>query len=1137
MKFSNAKFTLSASDLANHLSCKHLTELNRSLAKGEIAPPSWRDPDRDRLRELGMAHENAFVEHLRNKGLQISELRDEKGENASERTIAAMREGKDVIVQATLQGEGWHGRADILYRVDEPSELGNWSYEVIDTKLGQNTKGGTVLQLCLYTELVGKIQGRMPVQMHVVKPGDGFEWECFRFDDFKAYYQLVRGQLLETVAAASSQATYPNPVPHCDVCRWWKECDTKRHDDDHLSLVAGMPALHRSELERQDTKTLAQFAGAETSLVEKPKHGTPETYRKLQAQAKIQLAGRVKEELISNFLPLAPGYGFFRLPKPSAGDIFFDIESDAFIEGGGLEYLFGYAFTDDSGGPLFRGLWALNHQEEKQMFEQFIDFVTERWQKYPNMFIYHFAPYEPAALKRLMGRHNTRQIELDELLRGGRFVDLHAVAKQGLLASVESYGLKELEKFCEFRREVELRTASSARRRLEYTLELGAASELTDRDRELVEAYNRDDCFATLALRDWLEEKRQELLDQGHTVPRPEPKDEQASENVQEHQQEIQQVYERLLAGLPEDEPARNPEEQAKWLLAQLLTYFDREGKCAWWEFFRRHGLDHEALLEERKAVAGLEFIRKIPPEGRSRVPVHCYGFPFQEAAFHEGDELHEVGGEKIGKVESIDHARSILNIKKQLKTVDIHPPAVFVNEVVRPKPLDSSLLALGHSVADEGVYERCSFRAARDLLLKNRPRVSETENQPLQRTDEDILDAAIRLARSLDHSVLAIQGPPGTGKTYTAARMILELVRLGKRIGVTAVGHKVIRNLLEETLRAAAEKGLKIEAVHKGREKEESLRNGLQIELNNDTALAALEEGKVVGGTAWLWSREDAVETVDYLFVDEAGQMSLAHVLAAARSAHNLILLGDPQQLEQPQKGAHPAGTDVDALTHLLDGADTMPPDKGLFIETTRRLHPDLAKFTSELYYEKRLKTLAGLERQAISGDTRFAGSGLFYTPVVHEGNQNNSPEEVETVARIVADLLKPAIEWTNENGRSKTLGTKDILIVAPYNAQVGALQNRLPEIRVGTVDKFQGQEAPVVIYSMASSSAEDAPRGMGFLYSPNRLNVATSRARCICILVAAARLLEPDCRTPEQMRWANGLCRFRELATVVNI
>ena len=1086
-----------------------------------------------------MAHENAFVEHLRNKGLQVTELREEKGENASERTVAAMREGKDVIVQATLQGEGWHGRADILYRVDQPSELGSWSYEVIDTKLGQNTKGGTVLQLCLYTELVEKIQGQMPVQMHVVKPGDDFEWECFRFDDFKAYYQLVRGQLLETVAAASSQVTYPNPVPHCDVCRWWKECSTKRHDDDHLSLVAGMPSLHRSELERQETKTLTQFAGAETSLVEKPKHGTPETYRKLQAQAKIQLAGRVKEKLISNFLPLEPGYGFFRLPKPSAGDIFFDIESDAFIDGGGLEYLFGFTFTDDGDDPKFTGLWALNLQQEKQMFEQFIDFVTERRQKYPDMFIYHFSPYEPAALKRLMGRHNTRQIELDELLRGERFIDLHAITKQALLASVESYGLKELEKFCEFKREVELRTASSARRRLEYTLELGAASELTDLDRGLVEAYNRDDCLATLAVRDWLEEKRRELVGQGNTIPRPEPKDEQASENVQEHHQEIQELYERLLAGLPEDDTPRQPEEQAKWLLAQLLTYFDRETKCAWWEFFRKHGLDPETLMEERKAVSGLRFIREIPPEGRSRVPVHCYRFPFQEEAFHEGDELHEVGGEQIGKVESIDHAGSILNIKKQLKTVGIHPSAVFVNEVVRPKPLDSSLLALGHAVVDEDVSERYSFRAARDLLLKNRPRVAEGENQPLQRKDEDSLDAAIRLARNLDNSVLAIQGPPGTGKTYTAARMIVELLRSGKRIGVTAVGHKVIRNLLEETLRAAAEKGIKIEIVHKAKanEKEECLPHGLQIESNNDNALAALKEGKVVGGTAWLWSREDAIESVDYLFVDEAGQMSLAHVLAAARSTHNLILLGDPQQLEQPQKGAHPEGTDVDALTHLLDGNDTMPADKGLFIETTRRLHPNIAEFTSELYYEGRLKTLPGLERQAIRGDTPFAGSGLFYTPVVHEGKQNNSPEEVETVARIVADLLKPGIEWTNENGQSKTLGTKDILIVAPYNAQVGALQNCLSEIRVGTVDKFQGQEAPVVIYSMASSSAEDAPRGMGFLYSPNRLNVATSRARCICILVAAPRLLEPDCRTPEQMRWANGLCRFRELAAVVNI
>jgi uncharacterized protein len=289
-----------------------------------------------------------------------------------------------------------------------------------------------------------------------------------------------------------------------------------------------------------------------------------------------------------------------------------------------------------------------------------------------------------------------------------------------------------------------------------------------------------------------------------------------------------------------------------------------------------------------------------------------------------------------------------------------------------------------------------------------------------------------------------------------------------------------------------------------------------------------------VVGGTAWLWARDDAVGKVDCLFVDEAGQLSLAHALAAARCAKNLVLLGDPRQLEQPQQGAHPEGADVAALAHVLDGRETIAEEQGLFLDVTWRLHPDLCKFTSEAFYEGRLRARPELERQAVGGDVPFAGSGLFFVPVAHEGNQSSSPEEVDAVAGIAAGLLRPGVTWTDEHGASYPLRPEDLLVVAPYNAQVGALSQRLPHLRVGTVDKFQGQQAPVVVYSLTSSSADDAPRGMAFVFSPNRLNVATSRARCACILVGTERLFEPACRTPEQMRWANALCRYRELAAV---
>ncbi len=365
---------------------------------------------------------------------------------------------------------------------------------------------------------------------------------------------------------------------------------------------------------------------------------------------------------------------------------------------------------------------------------------------------------------------------------------------------------------------------------------------------------------------------------------------------------------------------------------------------------------------------------------------------------------------------------------------------------------------------------------------------------------------------------------------------MIVALAREGKRIGVTAVSHKVIQNLLEEALRAAAAQGFPLKAVHKDSGPDPAVPDGIEMTDDNDRARAALREGKVAGGTAWFWAREEMIGSLDYLFIDEAGQMSLAHALAVGRSAANLVLLGDPQQLEQPQRGAHPEGAEVAALVHVLQGKKTIPDQAGLFLDETWRLHPSICAFTSELYYEGRLESRKGLEKQKLNGAGPFAGSGLFYVPVEHEGNQNSSPEEVEAVARIVRALGGSRVTWTDSQGSSKKLGGAHILVVAPYNAQVAALSRELGgEARVGTVDKFQGQQAPVVIYSMTSSSAQDAPRGMSFLYSPNRLNVATSRARCACILVAAPRLLEPECSSPEQMLWANGLCRYREMAKEV--
>jgi uncharacterized protein len=273
----------------------------------------------------------------------------------------------------------------------------------------------------------------------------------------------------------------------------------------------------------------------------------------------------------------------------------------------------------------------------------------------------------------------------------------------------------------------------------------------------------------------------------------------------------------------------------------------------------------------------------------------------------------------------------------------------------------------------------------------------------------------------------------------------------------------------------------------------------------------------------------------VDVLFIDEAGQMSLADVLAVSQAAKKLVLLGDPQQLERPQKGSHPVGAEKSALEHLLNGQKTISQDMGFLLPQTWRLHPSVCSYTSEVFYEDKLSSHSVTHNRVLQGHASMNGAGLWFVAADHQGNRNSSPEEVEIVTQLVQGLLKPEVRWFRSIGNQRQVKADDILIVAPYNAQVADLSARLPNLRIGTVDKFQGQEAPVVIYSLTTSSPEDAPRGMEFLFSLNRLNVATSRAMTAVIVVANPRLFEPDCRTPRQMQLANALCRYRELATPV--
>jgi AAA domain/RNase_H superfamily len=864
-------------------------------------------------------------------------------------------------------------------------------------------------------------------------------------------------------------------------------------------------------------------------------------------------AGRIQYELLAPERDaagaLAPNRGLLALPEPVAGDLFFDIEGARYYSEDstefGLQYLFGVVDTaevDESGTPRYTQIWAFDRRGEKRAFGELIDFITERKQRTPGLHVYHYNHYEPTAVDhltelhetrqeavgRLMGRFATREDEVDDLFRLGVFVDLYRVVRQGIRAGVESYSIKRLEPLCGYARQVDLRDATAGLVAFEAALEDGTAA--GDHDgRRVVAGYNEDDCRATLALRDWLEERRAELAARlGEDLPRPAV----AEEAHATQDPGVTRIRAALLAGVPPDPAVRSGEQKAKALLADLLDWHRREAKPAWWRYFYLRTLSPGELIGEPAALGGLtggDVVRAVKKSVLRR-----FAFPPQEHRFSVGDTAYDPATGRGWTVWGVDDAHGVIDLKIGGGYDGPLPAALVAGGPVDTRKQQDRLRDLGERVVREGVSGQ---DAATALLLRLRPADGTGQGEPLRAGGETAGEAAVRLAAALRHSYLPIQGPPGTGKTFTAADQILELISSGRTVGITGPSHAVIHNLIDAVLRRASERG----AAPRIGQRADNANPHLPARAKG-MSYGRLERGlrdhdlDVAAGTSWMWSREQFAASTDTLFVDEAGQLSLADVLAMAGAAKNLVLVGDPQQLAQPSQAVHPPGAGVSALEHILGDHATMPADAGLLLDRTWRMHPALCRYTSEIFYDGKLTTVGGLERQEILGEVLPSGAGLRVLEIAHEGNTSASAEEAGLVADLVCDLL--GREWQDKDGSRHAITPGHVLVVTPYNAQIRAIADALAQagcptgIQVGTVDKFQGREAPVTIYSMATSSADEASRGLEFLYDPHRLNVATSRARAMAIIVASPRLVQVSCRTPRQMTLVNALCRAWETA-----
>ncbi len=1070
------KLVLSPTDVTKHLGCSHITTLDLLKLDGQ-ATPSEPDEALELIFKLGLAHEGDYLATLRATRTSVVEIPDTHTGSREAReaeTLAAMRQGVDVIYQGVFFDGDWGGQPDFLVRVEEPSILGSWSYEIQDTKLARKLKVAALLQMAAYAERLEHLQGVPPKHLYVVT-GDK-EIRGWRLIDVAAYARRVQRRLREAVE--SRPATEPVPVAHCGQCNWLDRCSEQWRRQDDLSLVAFMRTDHRETLKAAGIATLAQLAV--THPDDLPRRISRSTRERLTHQAALQLSERQHKLPRYDLLAPVPRTGLLRLPPPNVGDVYLDFEGDPYAEGGeGREYLAGIGGTDGS----FTALWGNTRAEERQLTIDLTDRLLQQWHDHPNMHVYHYAPYEVTALKRLVDRHRVRESELDQLLRGEVFIDLYAVVRQGLRISKSSYSIKKLEAFYwqQVRgHDLDVADAMSSVIAYERWMEDQNPQILAD-----IETYNRTDVDSTYALHRWLEERRLELEVLHGAQPR--PADQPADPARPPGEREL---AERALA--------QDLIDADELLLAGLVQFHRREARPAYWEIFRLEALDEDELVDDPAALGGLSAPVAVGAIRRSNL--YRYEFPAQDTKIQAGDAVYDVDELKgAGTVHEIDPEAGYVVLRRQ---GDARAVRGFTEKTV-----------LGDQVIRDAIAD-----VARERLSGQ----SSLGTALLDRRVPPLLTTVREAGLALNGQVLAVQGPPGTGKTSQGAGLVRALLDAGRTVGITAMSHEVIGGFLRKVDR---------DGIQRCGEDKHCGTARIARADSTDDVLAALDRGtRLVGGTSWLWCDPRLQGRLDVLLVDEAGQFALANAVGVSRAARSLILLGDPQQLPQVTQTDHPDHAGRSALAHMLDGHETMPAGRGLFLGTTHRMHPSIAAFVSDLAYDGRLHAAEQLDRQRVASSL-LTGSGLRAIPVEHVGNSAAAEQEVVEVEALWHAFTQGT--FTGRDGRERAMTPDDVLIVAPYNNQVGLLRQALPQARVGTVDKFQGQQAPVVIYSMTSSSVEDAPRGVAFLYDINRLNVAISRAQALAIVVHSPRLLDAPVADPIQLAKVNALCRLVDVAT----
>jgi len=1109
------------SEFASYMDHFEKSVSNEMLKKQNI----YRDPPdsfQNVILKMGNAHEKNIISKFEK---QITKIEKDKHDinTCIKQTLSAMNSGVDKIYQGAVSKGGIFGYVDILEKTEGNSSLGDYHYTPCDIKISSHPTPVAVIQLCCYCDILEKIQKFLPENIKIITK-DGTV-HVFETKKFYYFYQFLKKTFLDYHSAFNSESM-PIPNKHEDHRGWNVFAEKRLQELDDISLTANIRQAQCDKLRKKEINTLTELSEY---------HGAPpggiagSTFRTLKDQAGLQIASKKQNKTVFKVLPHKEerkGLGLLPLPHPL--DVFFDMEGYPFLEEG-LEYLYGNAVNED---PKYICFWAEDKIKEALAFNKWISWVYKRWKQNSNMHIYHYGHYETSTIKRLMGRYGIGESKIDNLLKNHVFVDLHRIVVQGLRVGTLSYSLKEIEKLYYEKRETDVQSGSDSTVQFFHFLNAKKAEEKSLFLKQ-IEEYNKDDCFSTKKLCQFLWSLQKES-----NIKYIPASDEAVEERTRRKGTpgDCEEKAFELLSRVPVEKrglPLKNtdPETYITELLAYLLEFHIREDKPGWWAYFSQFEMDDEEMFESKDIIASCRLIENTAKK---------YQIQFereQEVGFQAGDRVLVLENEntresyKILELDLIE-GKLFLDTSRYQNIPDQHS-FTLTNEVnmFYKNNIFKSLLKTANELSFESDYfglRKCIY----DLLLRNPPDLSGFKG-PLVLNTKSLIKKVSDHALSLNQSVLCVQGPPGSGKTYTAAYMILNLIQKGKRVGVTSNSHKAILNLLKMVFEQNKEHiAIQCQKVHKtgDKEGEQAFLREYPIELvKNDDVL---ESANLVGGTVFFFARENQDSAYDYLFVDEASQVSLANVVASARVATNIILLGDQNQLDQPIQGSHPGESGKSALTYYTEGQATISEDKGVFLPISYRMNPKVCQFISENFYSGKLFSdeKNKVQRIVLSPELKntLPNSGVCFVPVDHLGNREASLEEVDVIFNLYEKLLQST--WVDKEGNENQITENDILIIAPYNLQVAYLKRRFDRdsVRIASVDKFQGQEATVSILSMSASTIKDAPRGIQFLLNKTRLNVAISRAKCLSIVVGSTNLLSANVSSIQNMELMNIWCRI---------